>query len=151
MNKPYQKWMIWLLPVVAIGGLFNAYLGYLMLAMMVVMIPLAVFKGRLWCWNLCPRGAFLDLVMVKVSGKKPTPRLFTKMWFRWLIFVIFMTVFALRIIKAGGNWLAIGGVFVSVCVITTIIAIIFALIMKHRGWCMICPMGTLQERLKIKR
>lgn len=139
--------MVWLLPVIVIGGLFNAYLGYLMVAMMAVLLGLAVFRGRYWCWYLCPRGAFLDLVMQKVSAKKPAPRFFTRQWFRWTVFVLFMIVLVLRIVAAGGNRMAIGAIFVSVCIVATVIAVVLIFISTHRGWCMVCPMGFLQEKL----
>jgi polyferredoxin len=41
----------------------------------------------------------------------------------------------------------IGSVFVLMCLLTTIISIILGIRTKHRGWCTICPMGTLQEKI----
>jgi hypothetical protein len=144
--------MVWLLPLIIIGGFFYPLLGYLVLAMMASFLTLSFFKGRYWCWNLCPRGAFLDIIMLKLSPNKPVPRIFTKQWFRWLILAVVISLFLWRILKAGGNLIAIGIVFVTMCLITTLIAIILAIITKHRGWCVICPMGTLQEKIgQIKR
>ena len=143
--------MIWLLPLVVIGGLFVPILGYLVAAMMAFFLVLSFFKGRYWCWNLCPRGAFLDIVMSKASPNKPLPRLFAKTWFRWLVFALLMGFVIFRLLRAGGNLTAIGMVFVSMCLITTVISIILAVTVRHRGWCAICPMGTLQEHIgKIK-
>ena len=139
--------MIWFLPVIVIGGLFYPMLGYLVVAMMAFFLTLSFFKGRYWCWHLCPRGAFLDIALSKVSLKKPIPKLFIKQWFRWLIFVLFMIFLIFRIIQAGGNAIAIGAVFVLMCLLTTIISIILGIATKHRGWCAICPMGTLQEKI----
>lgn len=139
--------MVWLLPLIIIGGFFYPLLGYLVLAMMAFFLTISFFKGRYWCWNLCPRGAFLDIVMSKLSSNKPVPRIFTKQWFRWLILVVVIFLFVWRIIKTEGNPIAIGVVFVTMCLITTIIAIVLAIITKHRGWCVICPMGTLQEKI----
>lgn len=147
MMKKTQLIMIWLLPLIVIGGLFNPLLGYLVLAMMVVFLTLAFFKGRYWCWNLCPRGAFLDIVLSKISANKALPTIFIKQWFRWLVFVLFISFLIIRILKTGGNFIAIGSVFVITCLFTTIISIIIGIIMKHRGWCVICPMGTLQEKI----
>lgn len=124
-------------------------LGYLVVGMMGFLLVLSVFRGRYWCWNLCPRGAFLDGVLSKVSPKRPLPGFFTKQWFRWTVFGVFMAFLALRLIS-GGNYLAIGAVFVSMCLATTLISIILGLTMRHRGWCAICPMGTLQEKLHKK-
>ncbi|HNW39764.1 MAG TPA: 4Fe-4S binding protein [Candidatus Omnitrophota bacterium] len=144
--KKSQMIMIWFLPLIVIGGLFYPFLGYFVLAMMVALLMMSLFKGRYWCWNFCPRGAFLDIIVSKVSLKNPLPIIFTKQWFRWSIFIIFISFITFRIIHTGGNLTAIGAVFVAMCVLTTIIAIILGVITKHRGWCMICPMGTLQEK-----
>ena len=150
--KKTQRVMIWFLPLIVIGGLFEPLLGYLVVGMMGFLLVLSFFKGRYWCWNLCPRGAFLDGVLSKASPKRPLPRLFTKQWFRWLVLGLLMTFLILRIIASGGNYLAIGMVFVSMCLITTIISIIIGVNTNQRGWCKICPMGTLQETIhKIKK
>lgn len=139
--------MIWLLPVIVIGGLFVPALGYLVLAMMAFFIPLSFFKGRYWCANLCPRGAFLDIVISKISLNKPAPRIFARQWFRWAIFALFIGFFIFRLGKTGGNFIFVGAVFVGMCVVSTIISIILGIATKRRGWCVICPMGTLQEAI----
>jgi polyferredoxin len=41
----------------------------------------------------------------------------------------------------------VGAVFVVMCLITTVISIILGVSTKHRGWCAICPMGFLQEKI----
>lgn len=145
--KKTQIVMIWFLPLIVIGGLFYPLLGYLVLAMMVALLVMALFKGRYWCWNLCPRGAFLDIVLSKISINKAIPKIFIKTWFRWLVFVLFMSFIMLRLIYAGGNLITIGSVFVAMCILTTIIAIVLGVVTKPRGWCMICPMGTLQDEI----
>ncbi len=145
--KKTQMIMVWFLPLIVIGGLFYPLLGYLVVAMMAIFLTLSVFKGRYWCWNLCPRGAFLDIVLSKASLKKPMPKSFIKQWFRWLIFVLFMIFLTFRIIGTGGNLIAIGAVFVLMCILTTVISIILGILTKHRAWCVICPMGTLQEKI----
>lgn len=139
--------MIWFFPIIAIGGLFYPYLGYLMLLMMVYLITTSYFRARYWCGNLCPRGAFLDIVMPHVSRNRPWPRLISRKWFRWAVFGLFMSVFISRMIATGGNLLAIGGVFVSMCIVTTLIAVPLGIITRPRAWCSFCPMGTLQETL----
>lgn len=139
--------MIWFLPLIVIGGIFIPWLGYLVIAMMAFLLTLAIFKGRYWCWNWCPRGAFLDGVLFKVSFNKPAPRSFSKQWFRWVIFILFMCFLSYRIINTGGNLIALGAVFVGMCLMTTVIAIVLGLVTRHRSWCTICPMGTLQEKI----
>jgi len=145
--KKSQLIMVWLLPLIVIGGLFAPLLGYLVIGMMAFLITLSFFKGRYWCWHLCPRGAFLDLGLSRISRNRPLARPFTRQWFRWLVFALFMAFLASRIMQTGGNLLAIGAVFVGICVLSTIIAIVLGMLTKHRAWCMICPMGTLQEKI----
>lgn len=146
-HKKSQLILVWLLPVIVIGGLFNPTLGYLVVGMMAFFIVLSIFKGRFWCLNLCPRGAFLDIVISKVSPNNPSPKVFLNQFFRWLIFAVFMIFLIYRIIKAGGNPILIGAVFVFMCTFTTIISVIIGILVKARGWCVICPMGTLQEKI----
>ena len=145
--KKAQFVTIWLLPIIVIGGLFNPLLGYLVVAMMVLLLILSFSKGRYWCWNFCPRGAFLDIVLSKFSLNRSVPKIFLKQWFRWMVFVALMSFLILRIMNTGGNLVAIGSVFVVMCILTTIISIIIGISTKHRGWCMICPMGKLQEEM----
>ncbi|MFC1576209.1 4Fe-4S binding protein [Candidatus Omnitrophota bacterium] len=139
-----QVLMMWFLPLIVIGGLFFPMLGYLVVAMMAFFLTLSFFKGRYWCGHLCPRGAFLDIAMSKFSPAKPLPKFFTSSRFRWGLVAAFMCFISILLWRTGGNILAIGGVFVSMCLITTIISIILGLVAHHRGWCAICPMGTLQ-------
>ena len=75
------------------------------------------------------------------------PKIFTKTWFRWVVFFMLLSSIAFRIIKTEGNLIAIVAIFVSMCLITTIISIIIGVSTKQRGWCAICPMGTLQEKI----
>jgi ferredoxin-type protein NapH len=151
-NKKLQPFMLWFLPLIVIGGLFFPVLGYLVLGMILFFLPLSFFKKRYWCWNLCPRGAFLDLALSKISRNKPVPKIFFKAWFRWLVFVLFMGFLVVRLFAVGKSWLAVGGVFVSMCVISTALALFLGITTKPRSWCMICPMGNLQEQIgKIKK
>jgi ferredoxin-type protein NapH len=145
--KKTQLIMVWLLPLIVIGGLFNPFLGYLVLAMIAFFLTLSFFKGRYWCWNLCPRGAFLDIVISRISRNRPFPKQFAREWLRWLIFFLFIAFLIFRLAKAGGNLIAIGAVFVTMCIITTVISIILGVAGRHRGWCVICPMGTIQEAI----
>lgn len=149
--KKAQLIMVWFLPLVVIGGFFYPMLGYLVLLAILSMLILSIFKARYWCWNFCPRGSFLDLGLSKISRNKAIPRVFIKPWFRWTLFVLIMSSFTFQIIRTGGSIGAIGLIFVIMCAVSTIIAIILGIATKHRAWCMICPMGLLQEKIgKIK-
>ena len=149
--KKSQKIMVWFLPLIVIGGLIYPLLGYLVVAAMATLLTTSFLKGRYWCAHLCPRGAFLDLVLSKVSLQKPFPKFFMNNLFRWSLFVVFMGVVVVRLVNAGANIYAIGAVFVGACFLTTMIAIILGSIAKHRAWCAICPMGLLQEKISKMR
>ncbi len=146
-GKRSQRIMLGFFPLIAIGGLFYPWLGYLMPPMMVFLIGLSYFKSRFWCGTLCPRGAFLDIVQSRFTLNRPYPRWFNRKDVRWGIFGFFMTVFITRLVSLWGNWLAVGGLFVSMCVVTSILAIAMGVLLKPRTWCAICPMGTLQDQL----
>ncbi|MBU1913292.1 MAG: 4Fe-4S binding protein [Candidatus Omnitrophica bacterium] len=149
--KKAQVIMVWFLPLVVIGGFFYPMLGYLVLLAVLFMLVLSIFKARFWCWNFCPRGSYLDLGLSKITRNKPMPGIFTKEWFRWLVFVLIMSSFMFQIVRTGGSIRAIGLVFVIMCAVSTIIATILGIATKHRAWCVICPMGLLQEKIgKIK-
>jgi polyferredoxin len=145
--KKSQLIMLWLLPLIVIGGLFNNYLGYLVIAMMTFLLILAFFKKRYWCWNLCPRGAFLDLVVGPLSKNKKIPKFFFDNRFRIAVFAALISFLVIRILSTGGNLKAIGLIFVSMCLVTTILAFIMGLFFSKRAWCSLCPMGFLQEQI----
>ena len=75
------------------------------------------------------------------------PKVITRQWFRLTVLILFMGFVGLRIAQTGGNLALIGAVFVAMCLVTTIISIVLGLATKHRAWCMMCPMGFLQEKI----
>lgn len=139
--------MIWFLPIIVIGGLFYPPLGYLVAIMMIFFTILSYFRGRYWCSNLCPRGAFLDIVLSKFSLKRKFPSLFISNTFRWTVFFLFMIFFIFQLVTAEKTFYAIGFVFVRMCILTTIISVVIGIPIHHRAWCSFCPMGTLQTKI----
>ncbi|MCX5750837.1 MAG: 4Fe-4S binding protein, partial [Candidatus Saganbacteria bacterium] len=142
MNIKLSQWiMVWLLPVLVIVGWFYPVLGYLVLGMIVFFSILSFFKQRYWCWCLCSRGAFLQIVMPFFSRKANPPKFFGKAWFRWLVFVLLIGYLIAMLVRAGANPIAIGAVFISMCTLTTLFGILLGTFIKPRTWCTICPMG----------
>jgi len=138
--------MVWLLPIILIGGVFFPILGYMVAGMMAFFLPLSYFKGRYWCWNLCPRGAFLDIVVSKTSLKKPVPRIFLLKSASIIVLLIalIITYIIFVAIPKDSLLVKIGALFVSICLSTTIVSIILGIATKPRTWCAIfCPMGKL--------
>jgi ferredoxin-type protein NapH len=145
--KKTQTIAIWLLPVILIGGMIWPLLGYLVAGMMVFFIILSYFRGRYWCWNLCPRGAFLDIVLARVSAKKKIPKPLTSKNFRWPVLALVICIFLMQLILMPKTFPAIGSLFVRMCLATTLISILVGIPIHHRTWCAFCPMGTLQEEV----
>ena len=146
-KKLTQSIAIWLLPVIIVGGIFFPLLGYIVFLMMLFLLILSYFKGRLWCSHLCPRGAFLDLALSRLSLKKKIPALFHRPKMRWFIFAAFMVFFIAQFIYAEKTLFSLGFVFVRMCLLTTLIAIFLGVPIHQRAWCTICPMGTLQSKI----
>jgi len=142
-----QSIMVWFLPIIIIGGLFIPILGYIAFFMMITLLVLSYFKHRLWCAVFCPRGAFFDKGLAKLSTKKGIPRLVTEPTFKLSAFIAFMLYFIWQLIASERTFYAIGYVFVKMCLVTTIIAIFVGLIYHQRTWCMFCPMGFLQSKI----
>ncbi|MCF7908479.1 MAG: 4Fe-4S binding protein [Candidatus Omnitrophica bacterium] len=147
--KLSQLIMVWFLPLIIVGGLFFPLLGYLVLLMMIFLLSLSYFKGRFWCSHLCPRGAFLDLALSRVSRKAQLPRIFASQKFRWGVFAIFMIFFASQLFVVERNVYSLGFVFVRMCLVTTLIAIFIGIPFQARTWCAVCPMGTLQTKIRL--
>ncbi len=139
--------MIWFFPVILIGGLFSTLLGYLVMLFMIFFLTLSYFRGRFWCTNLCPRGAFLDIVLKKFSLRKRIPALFLSKQFKWTVFFAFMIFFILQMVTAEKTLFAVGFVFIKICLLTSIISIVLGVPIHERVWCRFCPMGTLQGKI----
>jgi polyferredoxin len=146
-KKITQLIMVWFLPLIIIGGFFVPVLGYLVFFMMVFFLTLSYFKDRFWCAYLCPRGAFLDLVLSKFTLKRKIPKIFLRPKIKWIFFIFFIAFFIWQLVITPKDLYAIGFVFVRMCLITTIIAILLGIPLRERAWCVICPMGTLQAKI----
>lgn len=137
--------------IVSIGGIFYPKLGFFLLVVFASLMIIAPFRGRWFCGNLCPRGSFVDFWLSPLSREIKIPAQFRSMKLRALIFVILMGFMIYRIIQTDGVVDRVGMVFVTLCIITTSIAILFGAIIAPRAWCSFCPMGTLQRAMGGKK
>jgi len=137
--------------IVSIGGIFYPKLGYFLLLVFASLMIIAPFRGRWFCGNLCPRGSFVDFWLAPLSRKLRIPPLFRSMWLRVPIFFALMGFMIFRVIQTEGIVDKIGMVFVTLCILTTSIAILFGVIIAPRTWCSFCPMGTLQRAMGGKK
>ena len=125
-------------------GLIKPIIGLTVMVMMVSFLVLSVFKGRLWCGYLCPRGSFLEQWFTILSRHKAIPEFLKKRSVKQAGLAVMMSVFILQLILAWGNLHQTGAVFIRMCLVTSIIAFILGYLYKPRTWCAFCPMGYLQ-------
>jgi ferredoxin-type protein NapH len=133
--------------IISIGGLFYPKLGYFLLLVFASLMIISPFRGRWFCGNLCPRGSFNDFWLGRISRFKRIPSLMRNLWFRIPIFFAMMGFMIWRILGTQGIVDKIGMVFVTMCILTTSISILFGISITPRAWCSFCPMGTVQRTL----
>ncbi len=133
--------------IVSIGGIFYPKLGYFLLLVFASLMLIAPFRGRWFCGNLCPRGSFVDFWLAPISRRVKIPSILRSMWFRVPVFFALMGFMVFRIIQTQGIVDRVGMVFVTLCILTTSVAIFFGVAIAPRAWCSFCPMGTLQRAL----
>lgn len=131
--------------IISLGGIFYPRLGYFLLIVFATLIIIAPFRGRWFCGNLCPRGSFVDFWLGPLSRKLPIPPILRSMWIRAPIFILLMGFMVFRIVQTDGVVDRVGMVFVTICLLTTAVAILFGIIIAPRAWCSFCPMGTMQR------
>ncbi|MBP8081927.1 MAG: 4Fe-4S binding protein [Spirochaetes bacterium] len=148
------KNIIWpLVPVVSFGGFFFPKLGLILFPMFLIIMISGFIRGRFWCGNLCPRGAFLDIAARKISPNKKISSIFRSKIIRFSALTAMFSVFGLNIFKAfsvyGSADFAdkLGMAGVMMCAATTVIALILSVFIHSRTWCSFCPMGSVQRHL----
>jgi ferredoxin-type protein NapH len=131
------------LPLVVAGGWFYPLLGFLLIGCMLGALGIAVFKGRMWCDWMCPRGSFYDLFLDRFSRKKKIPAIFRSKGLRTAVIIMLFAVLGAQIYFAWPDPSGIGLAFVIVLTVTTSIGVALGILIHPRIWCHICPMGTI--------
>ncbi|UCC69668.1 MAG: 4Fe-4S binding protein [Armatimonadota bacterium] len=143
---------LWIVVVVTIvGGPFWPLLGFTVPAVTLTAVVGGFFKGRYVCGWLCPRGAFYDRVVKWVSPGRPIPEWMRNRAFRWVLLGLLMGFMVWQISLKPGDVYHWGRVFVRICIITTGLGVVLALLVHPRSWCAFCPMGTLQSAVGGKK
>lgn len=150
MKNNIQSYLFWILLIFLVVGIIYPVIGWLAIICMLAPVIMAPYRGRYWCGNFCPRGSFYDNVMAKISPKKSIPAIFRSTGFRGFMVMFIMGIFGVQMYYAWGNLSAMGGVFVRIILITTIVGIILGVMYHQRTWCSFCPMGTLASWFSAK-
>lgn len=141
--KGYPLYLI--LIAYLIAGYFFPVIGFLALICMIAPVAFAVRRGRWWCGNACPRGNFYDRLLSRYSPHKPIPAFVRKRGFRIFMVLFIFTMFGIQMYRAWGDWDAMGRVFWTIILVTTVVGVTLSFIFAPRTWCSFCPMGTLSS------
>lgn len=152
-HKRLIQSIVWtLVPVTILVGLVWPPIGFVVLAVMATGLVSGVLKGRYMCGLFCPRGAFYDFIVKHISPHRRIPAWLRAPAFRWSLVVVLMGGMALQIALDPTNVLHWGAVLVRLCLVTTAVGLVLALVYHPRTWCAFCPMGTIQGALgKLRR
>jgi ferredoxin-type protein NapH len=127
------------------AGWVYPVLGYFIPLCMVLGIGVAAFRGRQWCNWLCPRGSFSDIMMKAVSPARRIPAILRRTPVRLGVLSLLMIMLGVQITRLWPDLYAVGGFFVLLLTITTVVGILLALISHQRAWCNICPIGYMSN------
>lgn len=145
----YKKYGYSILLLFLFSGLFNPTIAILALLCMMGPILLSLFKGRLWCGHICPRGNFFDNIISQFSNDKKVPWILRNILIRALVAVVMLYFFIHNTLMQWGNFKAIGMIFYKMIALTTIIGIFLSLLFHERTWCHLCPMGSISAFFSI--
>lgn len=122
---------------------FYPVVGLIALVCMLAPPLVAIYKGRFWCGNYCPRGNLYDKLLTKISRKKQIPSWMRSTLFRSFMVLFIFTAFGIQMVSAWGDISAIGRVFWTIIAVTTVVGVTLGIFYAPRTWCSFCPMGTL--------
>lgn len=137
--------LYWILLAYLVAGFFYPVIGFLALICMIAPVAFAVRKGRWWCGNACPRGNLYDRFLSKYSPHRPIPAFVRRTGFRIFMVMFIFTMFGVQMTLAWGDWNAMGRVFWTIILVTTIVGVVLSFIYAPRTWCSFCPMGSLSS------
>lgn len=141
-----QQWLLLWIMVLTVGlGWKYPLMGFAVPLVIITGLTISFYRGRYLCGNLCPRGSFVDKVMVLVSPGRDIPTYIRNMGFRWAVVVGLIGFMFYRGFQDPLNPYHWGNVFWMLCAVTTGVAIVLGFFIHQRTWCSFCPIGTLQN------
>jgi len=147
----YHQWLWLVLVVTIVGGWFYPWMGFAVAFCFLGAVVSGAFVGRKWCGKLCPRGSFNDHLLSRLVPKRHMPDWAKHPATRIGVLVVMMSVLAIRVPAAWGDWNAVGRVFWTLLVVTTAVGIAVGLFTHQRVWCQVCPAGTMASWLGKRR
>lgn len=136
--------------VLALGWKFQV-LGWVVPAAMITgILGALIFGNRFVCGNVCPRGAFLDVFISKISKKRNPSKYMRHSLLKVIVLIalfgfFFFSLFTMR------TYNELPLIFWKMCLYTTLIGIFLSFFINERAWCMICPIGSIGGWLRKKK
>jgi ferredoxin-type protein NapH len=131
--------------ILLVAGWYLPIIGYFIPLCMIAGVGMATIRGRQWCNWYCPRGSFADTYLKFISPGKKIPKLLKSNPFRIGVLAFLMIMLTTQVVRLWPDGFAIGGFFIILLTVTTIIGIILSLVYHQRSWCYICPIGSLSN------
>lgn len=133
---------------VALGGYFVPVIGLIIPGMMILALVLNARSRRLFCSHVCPNGRTYSVALPGLSQKRGLPRFLADPGIRKVLcaFMFFCVINLLS--RSGGGIDNIGRVFWAIYLMATGLGFAFGAVYKPRSWCVVCPMGTLQDTVR---
>jgi ferredoxin-type protein NapH len=123
--------LLTILPLLIGIAWFYPLLGFIIFLWMGLAVGIAFIRGRAWC-DICPRGAFFDVVMSRISLGKPVPSILHKTFFCITILILMMTAMGILLASVWGNAHKMGATLTMILVVTTIIGVLHVLCLPRR-------------------
>jgi len=130
------------LSVLAIGWKYHFMAWIVPLAMLAGVLGVLILGNRFVCGNICPRGAFLDIFVSKVSANKTAPSFMSGNLIKIIVLVLLFGFFGYNVFNIG-NYALLPLLFWKMCFYTTLLGLFLAFFINQRAWCMICPVGSI--------
>lgn len=144
--QPAYKWLLALIVIaVLLLGWRFPILGFTVPVAMLAGMGGGLFRGRWVCGNLCPRGSLLD-TWLGALPRRPFPDWMTRPAVRWGVLTVLIGLMVAQLAADPGDWRHWGVVFWRMCLVTTAAAFVLAVSFTSRGWCRICPVGTVAAK-----
>jgi len=151
-KRHYRQQCTWfVLPFILVAGWFFPVLGYIVPAGAAAALLIAPYKGRYWCDWLCPMGSFYDLYLNKISKKGTVPSFFRKRLFKIATGLIVLGAASLLVYGMWGTVNRTGLALLTMLAASVLLGVALGIRYHARGWCSLCPVGTLANACSLNR
>jgi polyferredoxin len=92
---------------------------------------------------MCPRGSFYDLFLSRLSPKKAVPAVLRRRGVRVAVLSLLIGTLGGQLYLAWPEPEGMGLAMVRLLTMTTAVGLLAGVVVHHRLWCHICPVGTI--------